>query len=165
MESEEWRDVVGYEELYQVSSLGNVRRDGRILKPWLSGGTGDRWYHFVGLSKEGVVASKKVSILVATAFLPNPDNLQVVDHLNGDCKNNCVENLKWESRRGNFLNPTNKQREVGTSGYRCIFKNHENWMVRCKVNGKLHYVGTFKTLEEAIRARDAFLAGMAGNGK
>jgi hypothetical protein len=155
---EEWRDVVEYEGLYEVSSLGRVRRNGSVITPWLAGGTGDRWYNYVSLSKQGVVKKKRVNILVATAFISNPSNLPIVDHINGVATNDRVENLEWKTRRGNFLNPTNKVRPVGKSGHKCIFPNHEKWMVRCMVNGATHYVGTFKTLEEAIRARDDFLS-------
>lgn len=153
---EEWRDVTGYEGLYEISSLGNVRRDGSILKTWLAG-NGGKIYHYVGLSKEGTVEKFKVHRLVAIAFLPNPDNLPVVDHLNGDEKDNRVSNLKWETRRGNWLNPTNRVRQVGQSGHKCIFKNHDNYMVRINVQGNKHYIGTFQNLDDAIRARDDFL--------
>lgn len=154
---EEWRDVVGYEGLYEISNMGNVRRDGRILKTHLAGGAGNKWYHYVALSKEGSVKKFRVHRLVAIAFLPNPDNLPVIDHISGDEKDNRLSNLKWETRRGNWLNPTNKSRPVGRSGHKNIFLNHDNWMVRMNVNGAIKYIGTFKTLEEAIRARGEYL--------
>lgn len=155
---EEWKDVVGYEGLYEVSNMGNVRRDGFILKTWLSGANG-KMYHYVSLSTQGSVQKKRVHCLVALAFLPNPNNLPVVDHINGDEKDNQLSNLKWETRRGNWLNPTNRVRQVGRSGHKNIFQNHENWMVRINVNGAIRYIGTFKTIEEAITARDEFLTG------
>lgn len=94
---EEWRPVIGYETKYEVSSLGRVRSltvrgfkrcSPRVLKPirFKSG------YYFVNL--EGV-HSKKVSRIVAEAFIPNPDNLPCVNHKDEDKTNNRVENLEW----------------------------------------------------------------------
>lgn len=88
---EEWKDVIGYEGLYQVSNHGIVKRDGHVLKN-LKHNTG---YLFVQLSKNGKVQNKFIHRLVAEAFLPNPFNHPQVNHLD-ECKdNNCVTNLEW----------------------------------------------------------------------
>lgn len=89
---EEWKDIVGYEGLYQVSNLGNVRNNkGKILtiRHTYDG------YCYVRLSKNGKRKYPKVSRLVAIAFLPNLSNLPQVNHKDENKDNNCANNLEW----------------------------------------------------------------------
>ena len=94
MEEEVWKDVVGYEGLYQVSNLGRVKslgfdkwHKGRILKQSFDS---KRNYLFVGLHKDGKIKQKNVHRLVAETFIPNPDNLPCVNHKDEDKTNNFV---------------------------------------------------------------------------
>ena len=93
-----WKPVTNYEGLYEVSNLGRVRsldfkRTGkeRVLKP----GTDTKGYLRVILYKNGEKAIKKVSRLVAEAFIPNPENKPTVDHINKQRDDDRVENLQW----------------------------------------------------------------------
>lgn len=102
---EEWRDVPGFEGLYLISNLGNVKsverfkRNNagtqfvneriRVLTPDKDG------YLKVCLSKDGKHYVKSVHRLVAEAFIPNPDNLPVINHKNEDKQDNRVTNLEW----------------------------------------------------------------------
>ena len=100
-----WKDIVGYEGLYQVSNLGNVKsldrkrfngrvmanKKGEVIKQNIS----KRGYCFLPLSKEGVRKNMLVHRLVAIAFLPNPDNLPQVNHKDEDKQNNSLYNLEW----------------------------------------------------------------------
>ena len=102
---EEWRPVVGYEGLYEVSNTGRVRsldryvrsksksyrlQKGSILSPSTSNG-----YLYVILQASQVTRKFRIHRLVAQAFLPNPDNLPQVNHKDEDKLNNRVDNLEW----------------------------------------------------------------------
>ena len=97
--NEEWRDIEGYEGLYQVSNLGRVRslncRGHKgcigILTPRLDG----KGYEMVALYKEGKARNTKVHRLVAQAFIPNPNNYPQVNHKDENKINNNVSNLEW----------------------------------------------------------------------
>ena len=90
---EEWKAIPGYEGLYEVSNKGNVRnvRRNTLLRLTKT----NKGYIQVGLSKNGILTVLKVHRLVAQAFLPNPDNLPMINHKDEDKTNNRVENLEW----------------------------------------------------------------------
>lgn len=93
-----WKDIEGYEQLYQISNLGNVKslgndraRKDKILKPTKN----KDGYLFVGLNKQGNRKNHLIHRLVAKAFLPNPQNLPQVNHKNEIKTDNRVENLEF----------------------------------------------------------------------
>lgn len=100
--NEEWRDVVGYERLYQVSNLGRVKSldrtipfskctkkvKGKVLSQHTNFG-----YCLVSLGRKG--QGTRVHRLVADAFIPNPSKLPIINHINEVKHDNRVENLEW----------------------------------------------------------------------
>lgn len=100
-----WKDIVGFEGLYQVSNLGNVKRlfSKRVLQERLIGRNIDR-YGYVKrvLSKEGKMYFFTEHRLVAIAFIDNPNNKATVNHKNGIKTDNRVENLEWHTNSENM---------------------------------------------------------------
>jgi len=88
---EEFRDVVGYEGLYEVSDWGRIRRNGKILKPVKD----TKGYFQVDLYKNGIKKRALIHRLVAYAFISNPDNLPQINHRDENKTNNTVDNLEW----------------------------------------------------------------------
>ena len=107
-----WKDIEGYEGLYQVSNQGRVKSlerkvdnghcirtvPERILKPNKT----KKGYQLVNLWKEGKIKRMSVHRLVAKAFLPNPENLPQVNHKDENPSNNHVDNLEWCDARYNI---------------------------------------------------------------
>lgn len=104
---EEWRDIEGYEGLYQVSNLGRVRSldrlvnnhsglkrsiKGHVLKDTLCNNRGHRK---IEIQKNKKRRSFLVHRLVALAFLPNPKKKSEVNHIDANVENNNVSNLEW----------------------------------------------------------------------
>lgn len=100
---EYWKDIKGYEGIYQVSNNGNVKRIGkcrnqftewtreRLLKPAKK----NNGYMYCQLSKDNNTSPKMIHRLVAEAFIDNPENKPTVNHIDGNRENNCVDNLEW----------------------------------------------------------------------
>ena len=99
----EWRDIKGFEGLYQVNQFGQVKglKRNKLMKLQKYNKSGHTQYYVVNLSKNNKSYHKLVHRLVAEAFIPNPDNLDTVDHINCDGLNNCVINLRWMSNLDN----------------------------------------------------------------
>ena len=94
-----WKDVLDYEEYYEVSNLGNVRskKTNKYLK--LSNKNN---YYIIALCKPNEKRKLfRVHRLVATAFIPNPDNKAEVNHIDKNKLNNNVNNLNWMSHQEN----------------------------------------------------------------
>ena len=111
MKGEIWKDIEGYEGLYQISNMGRVKSVERMK--WCGKGyykTPERilkarktknGYLLVNLWKDGKIKSYYIHRLVAQAFLDNPDNLPEVNHIDQDKTNNKVENLEFCDRSYN----------------------------------------------------------------
>lgn len=155
-----WKDVIGYEELYEISNLGNIKSlarevnnrgtlvilKERILKPSKNNGG----YLAVCLSKECKIKTKSIHQMVAESFLnhvPNGKNL-VVNHKNFIRTDNRVENLEIVTFREN----TNKKHLKSSSKHTGVCKFRNKWMANIRINGKLKYLGLFLNEIEASEA-------------
>ena len=109
---EVWRDIIGYEGLYQVSDCGRVKSFYNGKERLLSAGKDDDGYLYVGLCKDGKMKSCRVHRLVAQAFIPNPYGLPQVNHKD-ECKTNNVEtNLEWCNNKYNINFGTRNERSA-----------------------------------------------------
>lgn len=107
-QAEIWKDIPGYEGLYKASNTGNkmaLKRSGSKGSIRMQEVT-KRGYLRVILSKENRRKNMSVHRLIAMAWLPNIEILPVVNHIDGNKKNNRVENLEWCNHKWNSLHAT-----------------------------------------------------------
>ena len=115
--SEVWKDVVGYEGLYEVSNKGNVysvermdalgrEQGGRVLKTKYN----NRGYLMVSLYKNGKQKTRYIHRLVAGAFIPNPNGYSEINHRDENKVNNYANNLEWCTREYNNNHGTRNER-------------------------------------------------------
>lgn len=120
IQSEEWRPICGYEGLYEVSSLGKVKSLKFGKEKILKFGKNKKGYFRVGLSKDKKREFCSVHRLVANAFIPNPNNLPTVNHIDENKENNVVDNLEWMNMKQQVNHGTCIQRRVASTDYKAI---------------------------------------------
>lgn len=132
---EMWKSIKGFEGLYEVSNLGRIKaldryvqnnggiqhRTQKILKAY----GGNNKHLTVVLCKNGKTYPRLVHRLVASAFIPNPDNKPVVDHIDTVPTNNCVNNLRWVTAKENANNPLSRiHNSESKKGHKCYLTKH-----------------------------------------
>ena len=148
---EEFRDIPGYEGMYQISNLSNVkslnrvtergrRLKGKMLKPTKN----NRGYLFVGLSKNGKQTTFGIHQLMAMVYLNHkPDGLKmVVNHKDFNILNNSVENLEIVTQRdnANMLHIDTASQYIGVAWH--IHRN--KWYSSISMNRKQVHIGSYK---------------------
>lgn len=150
---EEWRDVKGYEGLYQVSDWGNVRSLNYNHTSTIKNLTlvnGKNGYLIVCLHKGAIQKQGKVHRLVAEAFIPNPQSKPTVDHINGDKQDNRVENLRWTTNSENNNNPNTMVNMRGIqNGRQLNRKDCSKVVYQYTLDGRL--INTYPSASEAAR--------------
>ena len=134
---------------YSVSNFGRVRNNktNKILK----GSKGSGGYLKIECPIDGILHHKNIHRLVAVAFIPNPDDKELVDHIDNNRTNNNAYNLRWctsnENQHNRCVNSNN------TTGHKGVTFRNNKWIARIMHNGKSINLGSFKTKEEAIYER------------
>lgn len=155
-----WKDIDGYEGIYQISNLGRVKSLSRVVirKNGAPNGVKEKFfkrkvhstgYYIVGLTQSGKTKNVKLHRLIAKAFIPNPKNLTDVNHINYDRSDNRIENLEWTSHRENgvhgFRNTKKTSKYPGVSWN----KHRSRWAAFIQVEGRQINLGGFLSEEEA----------------
>jgi hypothetical protein len=137
---EDWKQIIDNPS-YEVSSIGNVRRkqSGRLIK------LDKKRYVYASIYYDGKVKRCLVHRLVGGAFIPNPDDFPVIDHLNRDKHDNRVENLCWTTQQKNLWNKDYKGYSWRPMRNKYEAKIRDN-------GGKRLFLGLFDTEEEASSA-------------
>ena len=168
-----WKDVEGYEGLYQVSNEGRVksldrrvaaRNDSTMFKKGvlMTLQTTHKGYYGVVLQKEGVKRTHQVHRLVATAFIPNLEGKTQVNHIDCNKKNNHVSNLEWVTQNenmqhavdnGRFLNFSEKQRCSVIKNLESAVAKRKRSVEQYSLDGKL--IRTFGSITDAEKATGA----------
>ena len=145
---EEWKDTE-YPN-YQVSNYGNIRLRGFANRKIVLDSKG---YHRVQLSLGSSRNYKSVSVhrLVAQAFIPNPENLPFVDHIDNNKSNNHVTNLRWCTGSQNAANAS----AYNALNLKGVWKHGKKYQSEIRCNGVRFFLGTFPTPEEAHEAYKA----------
>ena len=165
--NEEWRDVIGYEGLYQVSNLGRVKSIGtinnyrrlKILSPQING----RKYLQVCLFDEQ--SKRKVKLvhqLVAQSFIDNPNGYKCIDHINTIKTDNRVENIRWCDYKMNMNNPITKNKVDKIRSSICLqdwyidkqrySQSNSKKVLQYNLNGV--FIKEWRTISEAARAHN-----------
>lgn len=145
---EEWKDIKGYEGIYKISNLGKVVRikgsQEHPMKIWNNGR-----YMEIRLSKGGKSTHFTLHRLLAVHFIPNPNNLPFVNHIDEDKSNNKVENLEWCTNRYNC--------NYGTYNFRLSERlkgRKAFWLtkavIQCSMNGE--FIREFESIRDAAKA-------------
>lgn len=146
---ENWVVIQNYNN-YAVSNFGRVRniKTGKVLKNNLDA----QGYFHVRLYNDDSIKLIKVHRLVASYFLPNFEDLPIVDHIDGNKQNNDVINLRWCNHSNNGMNRI-KQANT-TSQYKGVswHKKAKKWYATIKNNGHSIFLGLFDCEEDAGRA-------------
>lgn len=168
-----WKDIKGYEGLYQISNLGNVRsverkvRQGKHGKERPVGGvlmspnSNGHGYMAVHLSKSNHRKMLYVHRLVAEHFIENSGGFGYVNHKDYDPTNNRADNLEWCTQKENVrysahkMRKHHKQWKPSATGEKYIY--FRGGRFRLSIRNKIDKV--FQTLEEAVLAREVVLSG------
>lgn len=98
-----FKDIKGYEGIYQISNLGRVKSFTKNSEKFLKPNINRTGYATVRLYKDKIKYFTSIHRLIALAFIPNPENKRTVNHINGIKDDNRIENLEWNTYQENNI--------------------------------------------------------------
>lgn len=160
---EKWRPVLGYEGIYEVSNLGNVKSLFRIIergkikeypiKERILKKTFDGNYYCVGLYKNKKLQTIRIHRLVGLVWKENPNNHNILNHIDSDKLNNFESNLEWVSHLENSSHSfLRKQNYCGVHRK----KKGGYWVATITYKKQQIHLGSYKTELEAYASRCKF---------
>lgn len=163
---EQWKDIKGFEGVYQVSDLGNVKS----LKRYVSNGHAlievkeklltkkltKKGYLSVTFRHYDHFSTPLIHRLVAIAFVPNPENKPEVNHKNGIKIDNRKQNVEWSTSMENCCH--REKVNVKTSSFTGVYwdKKDRKWKASIRFSGKQKHLGSFDDELSAYNARVQF---------
>jgi hypothetical protein len=156
--------IPDYEGLYSITRDGRVwsHRQGK----WRKFNPGDGRYNGVILTKHGKQYHTCIHRLLATIFIPNPENKPCINHINANKSDNRLENLEWVTSQENNdhaqasgLFPDRKRSAAKQSKYKNVswYQKDCKWVVRKRYHKGDYYLGSFDDEDEAYSVLQTFL--------
>lgn len=149
MKKEVWKDIKGYEGLYQVSNLGQVKSlnynhtgKEKIRKLDIS----NKGYKCILLVKNGKKKKKTIHRLVAETFISNPKNKPQVNHIDGNKENNCVANLEWTTNSENEKHAYNNNLK-----HKLFGKNNGKSKAIIQYDLQWNFIKEYETIRQASK--------------
>ncbi len=152
-----WKDVNGYEGLYQVSNYGRIKSikytNHKGKKPIiLKQSKSNSGYYHVQIYKNRISSTRTVHSLVAKAFIPNPLCKSEINHIDGDKANNTVSNLEWVTRSENIRHSFNIGTHVPPMTGRHDLNKRPRPIAQYDKNG--NFIRAWKSISEASKSID-----------
>jgi hypothetical protein len=171
---EEWKSIIGYEGLYEISNLGKVKslifRNGTTFKPKsqiMSSHDNGNGYEYISLAKNKKKKNFYIHRLVAAHFVLNKLNNNVVNHKDCNKKNNYFDNLEWVTTKENVLYSSYLMKKsklkckISNTGEKYIRFKYGTFKITIRLANKKYYK-TFNNLQDAIFDRDLALERLYG---
>ena len=149
-----WKPIIGYENHYEISSIGRVRnvQRNKLVKSYVS----KKGYRRVQIAIDTIKKNYFVHRLVADAFIPNPEGKNVVNHKDFDRSNNSVDNLEWVTSQENahysmdHIVEARLKSTMSSTKHHNIYPNGRHFQIRVRRYGREIINKTFPTLEQAV---------------
>jgi hypothetical protein len=148
-----WKDVVGYEGLYQVSNLGNFKSYYFNKEKCIKNTINTNGYLAINLYKDKKAKRFLVHQIIYLSFKNIASNRKyVIDHIDNNKLNNQLNNLQLVTNRYNSV----KDKKSKSKEYD-IYLNGKSYLIRMRINNRKYSIGTYKKIEDAIYYRDYFI--------